>query len=718
MRGTVDLRRLIGDLREADGNVTFVIGAGASITAGIPLASKLVEEILARYPRRLDGLSESERANYGRVMGCLAPAQREELVSPYLERAKLNWGHIALASLIAESKVKRVLTFNFDLILEKALALLGRHVAVYDFGMMPTKQINRLVEPSIVHLHGQGYGMKLLNSEEETRAHCENLRPLFGTALRESLTVVFGYGGKSDPVLDVMTAEYDSRYPLYWLGHDDAASEHLALLLATEDATYLGGCDFDRVMTRVAEGLEAWPPSILANPMRHVREVLAPTTDYPVGDEAAVDILREARRRLAEFETDWETNRTLEQRALESSMGSPEGEAGLEGGDFSNLSEAARLSLAWRHVDAGNGLMLAAKAESGKVARQKYASAARRFEEALAAKPDMHEALNNWGVTLVGMSRHLPAEAALASLRKAVEKYSQALAVKADYCVALANWGTALFEMSKHLPADAGKAVLREAGEKYAEALALEPGMPEAHYSWGLALAKYSKHLPPAEALAALQRAGEKYEQAVARKPDHYEALGNWGTVLLEMSKHLPADSALLALRKAAEKFAQALAVKPDMHAALHNWGTALGEMSELLPEEEALAALREAAGNFTQALVVKPDFHEALHNWVYSLCKIAALSTGDERSEALDKAEEVLSRYHALTGKTSPNLARVHALRGDAAKAIAALEACRRDGGLPDPAHLDTDTDLDSIRDDPAYRAFRAGLEPSPTAG
>ncbi len=581
MHKTPDLRRLIGDLREADGNVTFVLGAGASISAGIPLAAKLVEEICANLGHRLSDLTSSERTNYGRVMGCLTSAQREKLITPYLDAAKLNWGHIALASLVAEGKVKRVLTFNFDLILEKALALLGRHVAVYDFGMMPTKEINRLVEPSIVHLHGQGYGMKLLNSEDETKKHCENLRPLFDRALKQSTTVIFGYGGKSDPVLDIMTAEYDSRYPLYWLGHDGLPGAHLSELLKKDEAAYLGDCDFDWVMTRVAEGLEVWPPPILANPMRHVRDALAPTTKYPVGDETTEDTLEEARRRLADFEAEWERGRTLEQRALESSMGSPEAASRLAAADLANLSEPAKLTLAWRHVEAGDESSRFEDGDNEEVAREKLRAAADKYAAALSLKPDLHEALNNWGN----------------------------------------------------------------------------------------ALSEASKHLPPAEAVASLQRAGEKYEQA--------------------------------------------LAIKPDKHEALNNWGNALTEASKRLPPAEAVASLQRAGEKYELALAIKPDMHETLSNWTIALLAMASRSPGDDRVRALDAAEEKLARCRELTGKTSYDLACLHALRGDTEKAVAALVACRADGKLPPPAHLDVDTDLDSIRDDPAYRAFRTGLEP-----
>ena len=581
MGKSLNVKDLAQHIRRANGKVTFVIGAGASKSAGIPLASTLVEMASREFGHCLDGLEGSERKNYGRVMGQLTPAEREELITPLLRRAKLNWGSIALASMIRKELVQRVLTFNFDLVLEHAASVLNLQMPVYDFGVAPTNDIERLVNPAIIHLHGQGHGMRLMNSHEETTEHCNLIRPLFDRVFKTTTTVVIGYSGEADPALALIEQAFDSRNRLFWLGHEKAPKAHLEPLLKKRFAEYVGECDFDRVMADLARELGSFPPPILDNPMRHVLDVLTPTTEYPVGDETTVDSLSEARRRLEEFAIHWESGRTPEQRALESSMGSPEAASRLAGADLANLSEPAKLTLAWRHVEAGN--------ESS------------RFEDG-----DSEEVVH--------------------------EK-------------------------------------LRAASDKYAEALSLKPDMHEALYNWGNALSEASKRLPPAEASASLQRAGEKYEQA--------------------------------------------LAIKPDKHEALNNWGIALYEASERLPPAEALASLLRAGEKYEQALAIKPDMHETLSNWTIALLAMASRSTGDDRVRALDAAEEKLARWRELTGKTSYNLACLHALRGDTEKAVAALVACRADGKLPSPAHLDADTDLDSIRDDPAYRAFRAGLGP-----
>ena len=68
-----------------------------------------------------------------------------------------------------EGYVDRVLTLNFDLVLENACGLLALQPAVYDFGVAPADDPGLIVSPAIVHLHGQSYGLVRLNTDEETR---------------------------------------------------------------------------------------------------------------------------------------------------------------------------------------------------------------------------------------------------------------------------------------------------------------------------------------------------------------------------------------------------------------------------------------------------------------------------------------------------------------------------------------------------------------------
>lgn len=132
-----DIRKIAERLKSAQGReraAHFLIGAGCSISAGIPSAADLIKRIHKDYPAHCADLAPNKRNSYGACMALLSLNERRDLIKPYLENAKINWGTIALAQLIVKGFVSRVLTVNFDLVLENACGLLGLQPAVYCSG--------------------------------------------------------------------------------------------------------------------------------------------------------------------------------------------------------------------------------------------------------------------------------------------------------------------------------------------------------------------------------------------------------------------------------------------------------------------------------------------------------------------------------------------------------------------------------------------------------
>ena len=163
-----DVRKIaerIKAARDRERPAHFLIGAGCSISAGIPSADDLVKRIHREYPAHCADLPPEMRSLYGNCMALLSLNERRDLIRPYLEKAKINWGTIALAQLLAKGFVARVLTANFDMVLESAGSLLGLQPAVYDFGVAPANDPAMIVSPAIIHLHGQSYGLVLLFAE-------------------------------------------------------------------------------------------------------------------------------------------------------------------------------------------------------------------------------------------------------------------------------------------------------------------------------------------------------------------------------------------------------------------------------------------------------------------------------------------------------------------------------------------------------------------------
>ncbi|MDF1838026.1 MAG: hypothetical protein P1V35_09170, partial [Planctomycetota bacterium] len=388
------ISELAGHIRQAP-KVSFIIGAGASLRAGVPLAGGLVQRVREEFGHCLNGLPERDRSDYGKVMSRLSPADRKELIEPLLERSVISWGQIALARMMQEGYVERVLTFNFDLVLERASSLLGLHLPVYDFGVAPTREIQRLSQKAIIHLHGQSYGLTLLNTESETAKHKELIEPLLSDTLRNHVTIIAGYSGEADAAYEVIRDQYNSFTRLIWLGFSDEPATHLRPLLEKDYATYIGGQDFDLTMLALVQELGIWPPDLLSNPPQHLIETLGEVAEYPVPTGAVVDVLTRTRARLDDAASKWNQEDTAEDRAYAAlaSGSASANEVGLDVTGFQKLSPSARDAVAWTLVSRGNRLLETARSVSGLDARAMFLEAASKYEEALKINPLMHEAL-------------------------------------------------------------------------------------------------------------------------------------------------------------------------------------------------------------------------------------------------------------------------------------------------------------------------------------
>ena len=277
----------------------FLIGAGCSITAGIPSAGELIKTIHVEYAAQCADLDEDNLHSYGACMALLSINERRDLIRPYLEKAKINWGTIALAQLIVKGFVDRVLTVNFDLVLENSCGLIGLQPAVYDFGVAPANDPAMIVSPSIVHLHGQSYGLVLLNTAEETQRHRKKIEPVLIDSLRNAPMIIMGYSGSADGIFQTLLEEFEGREPLYWVGYGEEPASHILPFMKRDHFQFIGGADFDRFMIELAQSLDCWPPSLFSDPLGHLLEELQPVVSYPVvRSDSAVDLLGDLRRKL------------------------------------------------------------------------------------------------------------------------------------------------------------------------------------------------------------------------------------------------------------------------------------------------------------------------------------------------------------------------------------------------------------------------------------
>ncbi|WP_299372762.1 SIR2 family protein [uncultured Kiloniella sp.] len=658
------ISEVAGHIRQADG-VCFIIGAGASLSAGIPSASRMVDLACEQFDHCLTNLSETDRKDYGKVMSQLSPAEREKFISPLLHKSGINWGQIALAAMAEQKKISRILTFNFDLVLEKATALLGLRLPVYDFAAAPTADIKRIARSAILHLHGQSHGLVLLNSETETKKHKELLRPLLKDTVQNHVTIVIGYSGESDGAYNVIEEEFNSNNRLIWLGHNNEAAPHLRSLFQKDYAEYIGSCDFDKTMIEIARELSIWPPAIFNNPMQHLISELEPVRDFPTDDENDLDILSNTREKLKKYSEKWVAESGDDEQAIAALLSGQLNSIKIE--LSGTLTEKGAEALAWSYINQGNSLVKKAEKLSKKDALHLFHKSNSLYAEAIKIHPNA-QAFFNWGVNLLREAEMFPDNEPHKKYTEASSKYKEAINIKSDYHEAFNNWGTALLRKAQILPNN--------------------------------------------KALETLQESCEKYEEAIEIRPDKYESLNNWGTALLEQAKILSGKEASKKFNECYSKFSNAIKIKPDFYEAFDNWGQALSQEALNLSNEKALTKFREACLMHAKALEIKSNYHQAFDNWGFSLLHIAQLLPKKEKEKELKEAKSKLLNAQKLELKANYNLACLYTITGKITDAINQLNACYKDNTLPDINHLLSDKDLDLIRNEDSFKTLIQKLE------
>jgi len=301
-----EVAQLLKQAKDNNKPYIFFTGAGCSRSAGVPTAIELIDEIREKFPIQIKNIDhEKEKYNYGLYMSALDKHERRQLLEPYIiNNKKINWAHIALACLMEEKYVQRVLTFNFDSILSRACSLLGLHPSIYDFATANPHLYHLINDPSIVHLHGQGTGFIQLNTKQETQDHTKQLGDFIAATLNTNPSLFIGYSGNADEFFPLLKDKYSEQHRLIWTGRKESINDIEAdtvkkFLLENNNLThYIGATDADHFLIQLAKELKCFPPKLFLNPYIYLTEQLSQVQPYPLSDN--LDILQNLREHLKE----------------------------------------------------------------------------------------------------------------------------------------------------------------------------------------------------------------------------------------------------------------------------------------------------------------------------------------------------------------------------------------------------------------------------------
>ena len=520
--------------------VTFLLGAGCSKSAGIPLAGEIVKELrdeaktnpfLRNAGNPPQGISE-----YAYLMERLgSPLERAKRIKKYVDhsrddkgRIRINWTHLLLSAMVEKGYINRILTTNFDPLIVEALAVMGQPIRTYDLNSSGKYYPGTLDSASIIYLHGQVHSLFLANSPEEMR-RLEALYPsVLQEAVQDSLLIVIGYSGNCDPVLNSLQKLPNFPCGLWWSHYGTTESElgdGVQRLFQNfgKDCHLAEGDDSDTFMRKlVLEGMKLNLPDEVLTPIKASRLMLERITPFPIKDFSGGDPVRESIEDLnsaeqylgdqrsvkigmAAISEDWNEFNKLRHGISpnpDSRISQAIGDGLLqlatkmrEKGDFDSsitlLIEANAYGLkesnrAWLPTIWGNSLIgqaiLKGDSDDG---NRLFAEAYQKFSEALQIKPDMHEAFCNWGVALSNQATSKDdTEDGNRLFAEAYQKFAEALRIKPEKYEALNNWGAALI-IQASLKKDKEESIqlFEVAYQKLTEALLLKPDYQRAYYN-------------------------------------------------------------------------------------------------------------------------------------------------------------------------------------------------------------------------------------------
>ncbi|WP_165772006.1 tetratricopeptide repeat protein [Niveispirillum lacus] len=348
------------------GGALFLIGAGCSRSAGVPLgwevagiACAMMAEKLAPADMRTrfelsPDLSKNEAifeealkflknkalldratslaSGYSHIFEQLFSdqSQQNEVISKALEfgRNQINWAHICLGQLVHERYVHTVLTTNFDTLILDGIVRCGTIPAVSD----SLDTINRIrgksPHPQLVHLHGSRHAYSQFNKAADLTGTTDrdDLKQMIAELLRDSTAlVVVGYAGGEEAVMRHL-GEAVKRYPdkpIFWVTKStslESQSKATQTLLSGHDKTrkpryFMGGWDADDFFRALMQQLTISLPNWMLDPvqfwMERAQEIVKPSNVVGTYENTITSLIDDYSRRLQQLK-DCQTHKAVD----------------------------------------------------------------------------------------------------------------------------------------------------------------------------------------------------------------------------------------------------------------------------------------------------------------------------------------------------------------------------------------------------------------------
>ena len=254
-----------------DSKFIFFVGAGCSVSSGIPAADKLVKSWLPRlkkittgeendwemWAQKNYGYDDNKAASiYGKVIEelFLTPQERQKEIERLIEGKDPGFGYGVLAKLMTHPDCGKhfniALTVNFDDLIADALylytnkkPLVIQHESLINFVRITTSQ------PLVIKLHGDAR-LEPKNTKMETEELAERVKEVIKNILSEFGLIFIGYGGQDNSIAELLNELPQDALPwgIYWVSDRIPDTPLGKWLKNRQNAIWVKHKDFDEFM--------------------------------------------------------------------------------------------------------------------------------------------------------------------------------------------------------------------------------------------------------------------------------------------------------------------------------------------------------------------------------------------------------------------------------------------------------------------------------------
>lgn len=311
------------------------LGAGASISSGVPSGGAMVQEwrqmkfddlasdaekhelatadrsgvadLVNAWCRRRQFTWFDQEHEYSALFQEMYPERRsrQRYIESKVEGAFPSWGYLYLASIVSKGYFNVAFTTNFDDLVNDALAIYLRMNPVVCAADSEVMSISITSDrPKIIKLHGDYLFERLKNTVEELEQLDPNMERKFREFAKDCGVVVLGYGGRDRSIMRVVEELLgdDEMFPLgvYWGVRRERDGTFRPASRVEELATrfakhfHLFECpDFDGFMVRLHSTLKLELPPTILRPFDTLRETFEGLVEHPTAGQSDEPTIKE-----------------------------------------------------------------------------------------------------------------------------------------------------------------------------------------------------------------------------------------------------------------------------------------------------------------------------------------------------------------------------------------------------------------------------------------